>query len=88
MKCAVPVYLASHGSSDIGIQHLWVVMTTDLRTQVALISVQNTCPSLVESFQASNSEVIAVETVPGFATTDSDDSFTEDTVWMSTVKKE
>jgi hypothetical protein len=28
------------------------------------------------------------EEVPGFATTDSDDSFTEDTVWMSTVKKE
>ncbi|XP_063410363.1 rho guanine nucleotide exchange factor 10-like protein [Mytilus trossulus] len=88
MKCAVPVYLASHGSSDIGIQHLWVVMTTDLRTQVALVSVQNTRPSLVESFQACSEEVVAVETVPGYAVKESGDAFMEDTVWMSTVKKE
>ncbi|XP_052082566.1 rho guanine nucleotide exchange factor 10-like isoform X2 [Mytilus californianus] len=88
MKCAIPVYLASHGSSDIGIQHLWVVMTTDLRTQVALVSVQNTRPSLVESFQACSEEVVAVEIVPGYAVKESGDAFMEDTVWMSTVKKE
>ncbi|XP_021375472.1 rho guanine nucleotide exchange factor 10-like isoform X2 [Mizuhopecten yessoensis] len=88
MKCAVPVFLSAPGTIDIGIQHLWVVMTTEKRTQVALVSTQSTKPALVESFQAMDVEAVAVEMVQGYATVDTEDAFVEDTVWMSTIKSE
>ncbi|XP_069119605.1 rho guanine nucleotide exchange factor 10-like isoform X2 [Argopecten irradians] len=88
MKCAVPVFLSAPGTIDIGIQHLWVVMTTEKRTQVALVSTQSTKPALVESFQAMDVEAVAVEMVQGYATVDTDDAFVEDTVWMSTISSE
>lgn len=84
MRCAVPVYLTTPGNMDIGIQHLWIVMTKEQKTFVSLVSTQSTKPHLVESFQAIEEEVVAVETVPGFATVDKEDAFMEDTVWMST----
>ncbi|XP_033763685.1 rho guanine nucleotide exchange factor 10-like [Pecten maximus] len=88
MKCAVPVFLSAPGTIDIGIQHLWVVMTTEKRSHVALVSTQSTKPALVESFQAMDVEAVAVEMVQGYATVDTENAFVEDTVWMSTISSE
>jgi len=88
MRCAVPVFLSATGSVDIGIQHLWIAMTTKKRTQVALVSTQSTKPALVESFQATDEEVVAIESVEGYATVEHENAYSEDTVWMSTVKSE
>ncbi|XP_056013747.1 uncharacterized protein LOC125646134 isoform X6 [Ostrea edulis] len=89
VKCAVPVYLSSRtGNSDISMQHLWVVTTSETRAQVSLVSVHTTRLALIESFKAADTEIVAVETVPAISTTDQDEAFVEDTVWMSTEKSE
>uniref|UniRef100_A0A8W8JU68 DH domain-containing protein n=1 Tax=Magallana gigas TaxID=29159 RepID=A0A8W8JU68_MAGGI len=89
VKCAVPVYLSGRGSnSDISMQHLWVVTTSETRAQVSLVSVHTTRLTLIESFKAADTEIVTVETVPAISITDQDEAFVEDTVWMSTEKCE
>lgn len=89
VKCAVPVYLSGRGSnSDISMQHLWVVTTSETRAQVSLVSVHTTRLTLIESFKAADTEIVTVETVPAISITDQYEAFVEDTVWMSTEKCE
>ncbi|XP_078337280.1 uncharacterized protein LOC111137059 isoform X3 [Crassostrea virginica] len=89
VKCAVPVYLSGGGAnSDISMQHLWVVTTSETRAQVSLVSVHTTRLTLIESFKATDTEIVTVETVPAISTTDQNEAFVEDTVWMSTEKSE
>ena len=89
MKCAVPVYLSGGGAnSDISMQHLWIVTTSETRAQVSLVSVHTTRLTLIESFKATDTDIVTLETVPAISNTDQNEAFVEDTVWMSTEKSE
>ena len=66
------------------VEHLWVCSSTDQLGQVSLVSLHTAKPALVESFQATTSEILCVEMVEGFGDVEDEASFKDDTVWMST----
>ncbi|ESO89956.1 hypothetical protein LOTGIDRAFT_234067 [Lottia gigantea] len=90
VKCAVPVFVPSSSSTDLGVQHLWVCSSKSDRGQVSVISIHNPKPCLTESFKASDVEIECMVSVPGLGSgsLSTTTSFIEDTVWIATVKPE
>ncbi|GAB1608563.1 rho guanine nucleotide exchange factor 10-like isoform X2 [Argonauta hians] len=85
LQCAVGVYLQSFTSFHIGIPHIWVCSNiADSCGQVSIVSVQTGCSSvyLNESFQATDSAITCVESVPGDS---NPENYHMDTVWMATA---
>lgn len=91
IKCAVSIFLSPERSTfSVGVQHLWVCSSSPNLGQISVLSIQNSRPSLMESFKACNCEITAVEMVPGYGTltVPEDYIFAEDTVWVSTAVNE
>ncbi|CAG5131752.1 unnamed protein product, partial [Candidula unifasciata] len=91
IRCAVSIFLnpvkSVHG---IGIQHLWVCSSTPTHGQVSVLSVHNSKPSLMESFKACSSDILAVELVPGCGEVLKSENFLfpEDSVWLTNSHRE
>ncbi|XP_055958506.1 rho guanine nucleotide exchange factor 10 [Patella vulgata] len=88
VKCAVPVFIPSSSSVDLGVQHLWVCSSNTDRGQVSVISIHNPKPCLTEAFKATDVEIECMVSVPGLGSGEksTSKSFVEDTVWIATVK--
>ena len=84
MKCAIPVF---HSRGRLGVQYLWICTTTPSRGQVAVVSIHNIKPSLVESFKAADAEISCVELVSGYGDVTEGSVFADDTVWLATEDK-
>ena len=70
------------------VEHLWVCSSTSSLGQVSLVSLHTPKPGLVMSFKATDCDIEAVVSVPGFALEKGPAIFEEDTVWISTANSE
>ncbi|XP_041377385.1 rho guanine nucleotide exchange factor 10-like protein [Gigantopelta aegis] len=84
MKCVIPVF---HSSGHLGVQYLWICSTTPTRGQVAIVSIHNIKPSLVESFKAADSAISCTELVLGYGVETEGTMFANDSVWLATEDK-
>ena len=88
IECATPIILPSPDLPGVGMQHLWVCSSSSNdKGHVTVVSMRTNQPHVIESFRASDSVIVCVEMVPGFATCEEEDAFSQDTVWMGTEDK-
>ena len=71
--------------SGVGVQHLWVCVSSSVSCQVSILSLHTNAPCVVESFHLADVTVTTAETVPGCSVASTDKfAFTDDTVWLAT----